>query len=113
LAWVHFNLWEWEEAEENFKRSIELNPNYAQVHLKYATYLITMSRIPEALQQAKMAQDLEPKSTSFNSEAAGVKLIGGRSDEGMADLQRILEVDPNMPLAHQWLAFAYLRKKQT
>ena len=110
LAWVHFNAWEWEEAEKNFKRSIELNPNYGQVHLEYARLLVTTSRIPEAVQQAKMAQDLEPMSTAINSEAAGVKLVGGRLDEGIADLQRILEVDPNMSLAHQWLAFGYLRK---
>jgi serine/threonine-protein kinase len=110
LAWIHFNAWEWDEAEKNFKRSIELNPNYSQVHLKYATYLTTMSRIPEALQEAKIAQDLEPMSTSINSEAAGVKLVAGRLDEGIADLQRVVAVDPSMSLAHQWLAFAYLRK---
>ena len=110
LAWVHFNAWEWEEAEKNFKRSIELNPNYGQVHLEYARLLVTTSRIAEAMQQAKLAQDLEPLSSGINSEAAGVKLIGGRLDEGIADLQRTLEVDPNMSLAHQWLAFGYLRK---
>ena len=112
LAWIDFNSWEWDEAEKNFKRSIELNPNYAQVHLKYSTYLTTMSRIPEALQQAKLAQDLEPMSTAINSEAAGVKIVGGHLEEGIADLERILEVDPNMPVAHEWLAAAYLRKRQ-
>jgi serine/threonine protein kinase/Tfp pilus assembly protein PilF len=111
LAMVHFNSWEWEEAEKNFKRSIELNPNYGQANADYATFLVSMSRIPEALEQAKVAQQLEPLSPVINSETAGVKLIAGQVDEGIADLQRILEVEPNMSLAHQWLAFAYLRKK--
>ena len=112
LAWIQFNSWEWDEAEKNFRKSIELNPNYAQVHLRYAAYLTTLSRIPEALQQARLAQTLEPQSTSINSEAAGIKLVAGHWDEGMGDLRRVADIDPNMPLAHQWLSFGYLRKKQ-
>src|SRR5438552_1999644 len=36
----------------------------------------------------------------------------GQIDDGMADRARIVELEPNFPLAHQWLAFGYVRKKQ-
>jgi serine/threonine protein kinase/Tfp pilus assembly protein PilF len=112
LAMIQFNYWEWEEAEKNFKRSIALNSNYAQAHEWYATYLTTMSRLPEALQQIKIAQQLDPLSPVINSNAAAFKIYDGQIDAGMADLKRLVEIEPNMPLAHQWLAFGYLRKKQ-
>ena len=112
LAWIQFIAWEWDAAEKNFKKSIELNPNYSQVHLRYAAYLTSMSRLPEALQQARLADTLDPLSANINSEAGGIKLVAGHWDEGMADLRHVVEVDPNMSIAHQWLSFGYLRKKQ-
>lgn len=112
LGMVQFNYWEWEEAEKNLRRSIELNPNYAQAHDWYATYLVSMSRMPEALQQIRIAQQLDPLSPVIGSNAAAIELMDGQLDKGIADLQGIIEIDPNMPLARQWLAFGYLRKKQ-
>ena len=112
LAMIQFNYWEWEEAEKNFKKSIALNPNYAQAHDWYATYLTTMSRIPESLQQVNISQQLDPLSPIIHSNAAALKLMTGQIDSGMADLARIVEIEPNFPLAHQWMAFGYLRKKR-
>ena len=112
LGMVQFNYWQWDAAEKSLRRSIELNPNYAQAHDRYSTYLVTMSRMPEALQQVRIAQQLDPLSPVINSDAVAVELIAGQIDKGIADLQRIIEIDPTMPLAHQWLAFGYLRKKQ-
>lgn len=112
LAMIHFDQWEWDEAEKNFNRSIELNPNLGRVRVEYAMYLVTRSRLQEALEEARTAERLEPVSPLIGSVAAGIKLIAGQTDEGIADLQRVLAADPNMQLAHQWLAFGYLRKNE-
>ena len=50
--------WNWQVAEENFKRAIELNPNYATAHTFYAWYLLLMKRFDEALSEGKRAYEL-------------------------------------------------------
>src|SRR5205807_4673870 len=44
LAYVYTNLWQWEQAEEEFKRSIKLNPNYSTAHHWYSIYLLDLGR---------------------------------------------------------------------
>ena len=54
--------WDWAGAEQLFKRTIELNPNYAGAHAVYATYLAAVGRTDEALFQIRKAHELEPLS---------------------------------------------------
>ncbi len=59
--------WKFEEAEKEFKRAIELDPNYATAHHWYAEYLLTMNRDDEALTEIKRAQECDPLSLIINS----------------------------------------------
>ena len=56
--------WKFAEGEREFKRAIELNPNYATAHHWYSEYLLTMGRNEEAIAEIKRAQELDP--LSFN-----------------------------------------------
>ena len=68
LAWVRcFYDWDFPGAEGDFKRAIELNPNYATAHHWYGWYLALMGRFEEAIAQVKKAQELDPLSLVINT----------------------------------------------
>jgi eukaryotic-like serine/threonine-protein kinase len=58
----------WAEAEQQFKRAIELNPNYATAHQWYSSYLAALGRVDEAVVQARTAHELEPFSLTIYSD---------------------------------------------
>ena len=55
--------WNWAGAEREFKRAIELNPNYSPAHVYYAHYLAAMGRSDESVAEAKRSMQLDPFST--------------------------------------------------
>ncbi len=62
--------WNWSEAEHEFRRAIDLNPNYAPAHNWYAAYLNAMQRFDEAGAEQKIAQELDPLSLTIAMNAA-------------------------------------------
>lgn len=112
LAMVHFNSFEWMEAEQRLRRAIRLNPNYAEAHDWYSQYLVTMGRRTEALREAERARQLDSLSPTINANVAACRLLTGDLDRGIAELKRLSEVDPDFPLAYQWLAFGYMQTRQ-
>ena len=54
--------WDWQTAEKEYRRAIELNPNYATAHHWYAEYLNWRGRFDEALQESERARQLDPLS---------------------------------------------------
>ncbi|MHC4556374.1 MAG: tetratricopeptide repeat protein, partial [Planctomycetota bacterium] len=59
--------WDWERAERNYTRAIELNPNYATAHHWYMAFLMGMGRYDEAIDKIKRAQELDPRSNIINT----------------------------------------------
>ena len=108
LALVEFYYdWDWTRSEQEFRRAIELNPNYATAHQWYSYYLTAMGRFPEALEEAKRAQQIDPLSLSINTTLAG-RYRDLRQYAQAIDLsRRTLELDPNFVPAHVALAAAY------
>ena len=72
------NLWNWAEAEKEFKRGIELSPNYATGHKWYGNLLMALGRLDEALIESKRALDLEPQRGELAFEAIEHHSRGGR-----------------------------------
>ena len=99
--------WDWLGAEREFKRAIELNPNYATAHHWYSDYLGIMGRHEEAIAEIKRAQQLDPLSLIINT-VAGVRFHWARRyDEAVEQLRKTLEMDPNFAVAHDWLGQVY------
>jgi TolB-like protein/DNA-binding winged helix-turn-helix (wHTH) protein/Tfp pilus assembly protein PilF len=99
--------WDWARSEQEFRRAIELNPNYATAHQWYSYYLAAMGRFPEALEEAKKAQQIDPLSLSINTTLAG-RYRDLRQYTQAIDLnRRTLEMDPNFVPAHVALGAAY------
>jgi eukaryotic-like serine/threonine-protein kinase len=99
--------WNFAEAEREFKRSIELNPNYATARHWYAEYLLSMNRKDEALAEIKRAQELDPLSLIINSVTGLVFREKGDYDKAVEQLKKTIEMDPNFSRAHLFLAETY------
>ena len=93
--------WKWSEAEREFKRALELNPNSAPTHYFFAfTTLYPQNRIDEALEQIRAALSLDPLSSIVNANY-GVILTGARRfPEAKAQFQKTIERDPSFGPAH-------------
>jgi len=97
-------------AEREYKRAIELNPNYSVAHHWYAVYLTNVGRTPEALAEIRRAQELDPLSLSINAWLGGILNRSGQSDQAIEQYRKTLEMDPNFILAHYRLGNVYEEK---
>ncbi len=102
--------WNWEAAEKEFRRAIELNPGYATAHHWYGWHLSEMGRNSEAIAEMRKAENLDPLSLIINADLAELLLIAHFSDESIQRSRKTIEMDPNFALAHNQLAQAYLEK---
>ncbi|MDH4271536.1 MAG: protein kinase, partial [Candidatus Aminicenantes bacterium] len=109
LAWLKFvHHWDWEGAEREFKRAIELNPNYETAHQWYAEYLNNMGRLDEAKQQIDKAIELAPLSLIINAIAGFIDFYARRYDKAILQYQKTIGMDPNFPRIYEWLENVYL-----
>ncbi len=108
LGYVASNYdWDWATAEREFKRAIDLNPNYATARHWYCWYLIMMGRLNEAQAEITRAQELDPLSPIINT-TGGVPLFYAREyDQALARFQRAADVGPDFWLTHIWLGWTY------
>jgi TolB-like protein/Tfp pilus assembly protein PilF len=113
LAHVLVNYdWNWSAAEKEFKRSIELKPDYATAHEWYAIhYLTATGRLEEAVQEMKKALELEPASLVMNTFMGATLYYAGRYDEAIDQCRKAIEMDPNFTVAHWHLGLAYEQKQ--
>ena len=91
--------WDWPNAEIEFRRAIELNPDYPTAHAYYGWYLSLMGRTEEAITESKRAIELDPLSTEYNYQLGLALYRGRRPDEAVTQFRKTLEQDPN-----SWIA---------
>ncbi len=99
--------WDWSGAENEFRRAIELNPNYGTAHQWYGNYLADLGRFDEALAEAKRAQELDPLSLIINRDLGQVLYYARRYDQGIEQLRKTLAMDPNFKPARVTLQSVY------
>jgi len=107
ILWLYD--WRWEEAEAEFKRSLDLSPNYATGNHWYAEYVMTIGRQAEAITRMKNGQDLDPLSLIINVAVGWAFYHARRYDEAIEQLRRTVELDPNYPVTY-WILGLVLRK---
>src|SRR2546425_2335752 len=110
LARVAQQEWDWEGAEREYRRAIELSPSYPAARIWYAIYLYAMQRFEEAVAQAQRAQTLDPVSPLINTWAGATYFYAGRAEEAMASWQKALELDPGYSDASIVLARTYVTR---
>ena len=109
LGGVNLKLWQWSESEREFKRAIELNPNYATAYHWYCVLLRSLGRFDEAAEMINKARELDPLSGVIGNNVAQTYLI--RKDyKTMADVcLKLIELGPNYPGGYEFLGLAYLK----
>lgn len=97
----------WMEADKEFKRAIELNPNYATAHQWYGEFLAWMGRFEEGIAESLRARELDPLSLIINTDLAKVYMISRRYDDAIKQFKRALEMDAEFEVARGLLALTY------
>jgi serine/threonine-protein kinase len=101
---------DWISAEKEFKRALELNPNYATAHHWYAHYLMAADRIEEALAESNRAYDLSPIDPEMGVHLQWHYFMTGDYDQVILQGRKILEFDPTFNETHLYLGLAYEQK---
>ena len=106
--------WSWRAAtaEREFKRALQLNPNFVRGHHWYATYLLASHRHVEALAEIDQAQRLDPSSTAILADKAYILWCAGRHDEALALLKQLEASDPSLSSTHNYLGKIYWEQQK-
>jgi TolB-like protein len=95
--------WDWEGAEAAFRRSIELNGNYADVRMFYSWFLTATQQWEEAESQLGRALQLDPLNPLFHWFRGLALVLRGQYEEAIGQFHRTLEIDPSYLMAHSGL----------
>jgi tetratricopeptide (TPR) repeat protein len=102
--------WDWESAEREFRRAIELNPGYATAHHWYAWHLSQMGRNSEAVAEMKKAENLDPLSLIISADVAEILLVAHLNDEAIEQGRKTVGMDSNFAIGHYELGEAFVQK---
>src|SRR5262249_38429348 len=100
---------DWQTSESEFRRAIELNPNYATAHHWYAEHLTWQGRFDEALRESERARQLDPLSLIIRADNGAILYFARQYDQALAQFRTVREMDPNLPRAGL-IRFAYYQK---
>ena len=99
--------WDWDEAEWQFQRAIELDPRYPVAHQWYANFLTAMGRFDEAAREMSRGSELDPLSL-INAAALGwVYYYAGQNEDALREFASTLELDPTFLQAHLFRGWTY------
>lgn len=111
IALANVRLWHrWGNgAEAEFRKGLQLDPNYSTGHQWYSIYLSVTGRADEAIAEMERARELDPFSIIINTELGCPYLYSKRYARAIEYFRKAVEMDPNFPFAHFALAEAYDR----
>jgi TolB-like protein/Tfp pilus assembly protein PilF len=102
--------WDWETADKELKRALELNPADQGALMVSAVLLYVEGRVDEAIEKSRIALDLDPLSPDLADDLASGYAAAGRYDEAIEQCRRTLEIHPHRSYTLAWLGYAHLGK---
>ena len=102
--------YDWQTAEREYQRAIELNPNYATAHHWYAEHLMWLGRFDEALRESERARQLDPLSLIIATDNGAILLYSRQYDRALEKLRTVRELDPSFPRVGGLIVRAYEQK---
>ena len=103
--------WDWAGGESEFRRALELNPNYSTAHQWYALELAGMGRMTDALPEISRAQEHDPLSLIANVNAGWIFYHARQYDRALEEIRKSLDMDPNFARGH-WAISEPLEQQQ-
>jgi TolB-like protein/DNA-binding winged helix-turn-helix (wHTH) protein/Tfp pilus assembly protein PilF len=101
---------DWQGAEEQYRRALELDPNSVRAHENFAWYLQCHARFDEALLHLRRAQELDPLAPEISMDIAHLFNFSRQYDKAIPQYLKTIEMDPNFARVHVRLASAYQNK---
>ncbi len=105
----HEYEWKWSEAEGEFRRAIELDPNSIMAHKSYAEFLMHSARPAEAIAEMKRARDLDPLSLIINTLVGFADHNARQYDRAIEEYEKVIQLDPQFAPAHYFLGASLLQ----
>jgi len=103
--------WDYEGAEKEFQRAIELNPNYATAHQWLAELYLITNRLQLALREIHIAEELDPHSIIMKNIEATIFLAEEKFNEAIEVVKGVVEENPDFDVGRMPLIEAYRKKK--
>jgi len=101
--------WDWQTSEKEYRRAIELNPNYATAHHWYAEHLMWLGRFDEALSESERARQLDPLSLIIATDNGAILYNSRQYDRAIEQFRTVLRKDPNFVRA-SIVTYPYVEK---
>jgi tetratricopeptide (TPR) repeat protein len=102
--------YDWQTAEKEFQRAIQLDPDYATSHQWYAEYLSWQGRFEEALAESERARQLDPLSLIIAADRCTILYYSRQYDRAIAQCRAVLDMDPSFPIAGGFLVYALVQE---
>jgi tetratricopeptide (TPR) repeat protein len=106
---LHYDR-DWEDAERELRKAIELKPGAQVAHRWYAYSLSAMGRHEEAFREMERAREISPQSPVLATAVANVLFFAGRYDDAIEQCRKALDLDFGGVAAHTILRWAYEKK---
>ncbi|HVF48047.1 MAG TPA: hypothetical protein VNA17_10810 [Pyrinomonadaceae bacterium] len=103
--------WNWAEAETEFKRALELDPNSSATHFRYGLSLGAVGRPEEGITEVKRALELEPLDLSMNANLAWAYFTARQYDRALDQAKKVHDIDQNFVLGRWSLSQAYIARE--
>jgi TolB-like protein/Tfp pilus assembly protein PilF len=111
-ALIFEGVWQWPQAEAEYKHAISLKPNYPTAHHWFSIYLRKKGQIDDSMNEIVDAQKLDPLSSIIGQNKAELYLLKNDLDSAVQQCKSIIDLDPGFPGAHNELAWAYLKQRR-
>ncbi len=103
--------WDWAEAEREFKRALDLNPNDSGTHWRYGMfYLMPLGRLGEAIVEGKRSLELEPLNLNHGANLSGVYFYDRQYDRALDQAKQVFDLDSKFIVGRWALSQAYIAK---
>jgi TolB-like protein/Tfp pilus assembly protein PilF len=107
LGLLESNEFHWAPAEREFKRALELNPNYTSALLWYSLLQLARNHIDESIALVRKAVQIDPLSAIMVTNL-GMRLnVVGNYREGLAAAQKGMDLDPGYQPSYARVGEAY------
>jgi TolB-like protein/DNA-binding winged helix-turn-helix (wHTH) protein/Tfp pilus assembly protein PilF len=101
--------WDWQTAEREYRRAIQLDPNYATAHQWYAECLTWLGRFDEAFRESERGRQLDPLSLIIATDYGASLYFSRQYDRAIEQFRAVLEMEPSFPRANM-VFYAHVEK---
>ena len=105
--------WDWDGAEQRYRRALSLNPSYSLAYQWYAQLLGCLGRHDEAIVQIERARQTDPLSPAVTTFVSRIYLMARDYDRAVAEGTRAVGLEPYSPLAYRGMGRALFFAGQT